>query len=270
MAIVWLTSYPRSGNTWLRFLIQAYIRGGRADSASLNADVPDIHRKGVVIDPAAADQVLVKTHFPWSPRHPFAAQTKSFIYILRHPKDVLLSFLSYRKLGGVLAADDHSVDRPYAEQFIRGLGDDVWIKAHMGNWPQHIATWLARPAHPHVVVKYEDLLSEPERAMVPVLGLLGMAVDEARLRAAVEACRFGALRAMEAKEKSEREARGDASAGLFPGDPALAKRGVMFMNEGKSGRTLTHLGPDIEEAFDKAFAPYLSSLGYGPTAPVAG
>jgi len=268
MAIVWLTSYPRSGNTWLRFLIQAYLRGGVADSASLNADVPDIHRKGVVINPDAAERVLVKTHFPWSPRHPFAAQTSSFIYILRHPKDVLLSFLSYRKLGGVLAADDPSVDRPYAEQFIRGLGDELWIRARLGNWPQHIASWLARPAHPHVVVKYEDLLTAPERAMRPVLERLGMAVDEARLQAAVEACRFGALREMEAKEKAQREPGGEA--GLFPGDPALAKRGVMFMNEGKSGRTLMHLGPDLEEAFDRAFAPYLTSLGYGATAPSAG
>lgn len=269
MSIVWLTSYPRSGNTWLRFLIQAYLRGGVADSASLNADVPDLHRKGTVINPDAADRVLVKTHFPWSPRHPFAGQTRSFIYILRHPKDVLLSFLSYRKLGGLLAADDPAVDRPYAEQFIRGLGDDLWIKGHMGNWPQHIASWLARPPHPHVVVKYEDLLAGPEQALTPVLEHLGMPVDPARLKASVEACRFGALREMEAREKSGRD-DAPAAAGLFPGDPALAKRGVMFMNEGKSGRTLAHLGPGLDEQFDRAFAPFLAALGYGPNAPAAG
>lgn len=270
MAIVWLTSYPRSGNTWLRFLIQAYLRGGAAVSASLNADLPDLHRKGVVINPDAAERVLVKTHFPWSPRHPYAGQTSAFIYILRHPKDVLLSFLSYRKLGGVLAADDPSVDRPYAEQFIRGLGDEVWIKGHMGNWPQHIASWLARPAHPHTVVKYEDLLAEPQRAMRPVLELLGQPVDTARLGAAIEACRFDALRRMEEKEKAALEGAPPEQRGLFPGDPALAKKGVMFMNEGKSGRNLLHLGAEVEAAFDRAFAPYLPSLGYGPTAPAAG
>lgn len=268
MAIVWLTSYPRSGNTWLRFLIQAYIGGG-ARSDTLNADVPDLHRKGVVVNPDAAEYTLVKTHFPWSPRHPFADRTRGFIYILRHPKDVLLSFLSYRKLGGVLPADDPSVDRPYALRFIQSLGDDVWVKAHMGSWPQHVASWLARPAHPYALIRYEQLLAEPESELAKLLPLIGQPVDQERLRAAVQACNFTRLREMEQKEKQSREA-GQAPAGVFPGDPSLMKRGVMFMNEGKSGRTLAHLGPDVEEAFDKAFAPYLGSLGYGVTAPSAG
>lgn len=265
MAIVWLTSYPRSGNTWLRFLLQAYTGGGHVDSRTLNTEVPDIHRKGVVVNPDAADHVIVKTHFPWAARHPFAEQTTGFIYVLRHPKDVLLSYLSYRKLGRVLATDDPSVDRTYAMNFIQAFGDEYWVRQGMGNWPQHVSSWLARPSHPHVVLRYERLLTHPVEELEPMLPLIGQPVDRARLKAAVEACAFSSLREIEQKEKASGAAP-TGSTPLFPGDAEMMQRGVMFMNEGKSGRTLDHIGPDVEEAFNKAFAPYLSSLGYGPTA----
>lgn len=269
MSIVWLASYPRSGNTWLRFLIQAYQNNGQVESRRLNADVPDIHRKGVVIDPDSAEHVLVKSHFMWSAAHPYAGQTRGFIYIVRHPKDVLLSFLQYRKLCRVLPADDPTVDRKYAMSYIRALGDPVWAKTdNMGTWPGHIESWIAKPPHPHALVKYENLLIDPERELLPVLPILGLTVDAARLRAAIEACRFSALREAEQKEKLERE-RGAQAGGLFEGNPEMMRRGVMFMNEGKSGRTLEHIGPDVEDSFNRTFAPHLARLSYGPTAPAA-
>lgn len=265
MSIVWLASYPRSGNTWLRFLLQAYAGGGQIESRRLNADVPDIHRKGVVIHPDAADSVLVKTHYLWSPSHPFAAQTRGFVYIVRHPKDVLLSFLQYRKLCRVLPEGDPTIDRKYALNYIKKFGDPAWIQANMGTWPEHVQSWLSQTTMPHVLIKYENLQSDPQRELEPMLKLIGLAVDHGRLRTAIEACRFSALREEEAKEKKART-QGDAG-GLFEGSPEMVQRGVMFMNEGKSGRTLDHFGPDVEEAFNKAFEPHLASLGYGPTAP---
>lgn len=266
MPIVWLASYPRSGNTWLRFLLQAYLKDGRIESRRLNADIPDIHRKGVVIDPDAAESVLVKTHYLWSAGHPFADRTRGFVYIVRHPKDVLLSFLQYRKLCRVLPEGDPAIDRKYAMNYIRKLGDPVWEQTpDMGSWPRHLESWLTKPSLPHAVIKYENLLTDPEPELAPMLRLIGLPVETDRLRAAIEACRFSALREAETKEKEAR-ATGEAG-GLFEGNPDMMRRGVMFMNEGKSGRTLDHLGPDVEEAFNTAFAPYLASLGYGPTAP---
>lgn len=263
MAIVWLASYPRSGNTWLRFLLQAYLNAGQIDGSRLSSEIPGIHRsRDGDINPDASDRVMVKTHFMWSPSHPFAVKTRGFIYILRHPKDVLLSFLNYRKLGGAIPLDDAAMDRRYAMLFCRGLGDVEWTR-EFGNWPQHIASWLMKPAHPHVIVRYENLLATPEQELKPALKLLGLTVDEARLKEAIETCRFSKLREMEKEEKgSLADQPGGQS--FFDGDPALASQGVMFMNKGLAGQTLTHLGAEVEEAFSRAFEPYLKTLGYGP------
>jgi hypothetical protein len=268
MAIVWLASYPRSGNTWLRFLLQSYLNAGEIDGTRLSADIPDIHNTPQ-INPDASDRLLVKSHFMWSgQRHPYADKTRGFIYILRHPKDVLLSFLNYRKLGGVIPVGDAEVDRRYAMLFCRGLGDYEW-SARFGPWPHHIVSWLMRPAHPHAVVRYENLLATPEQELKPVLKLLGLPIDESRLHAAIEACRFSKLREMEQKEKTV-HASEPADQRFFDGIPALAEQGVMFINKGEAGQTLHHLGADVEETFNKTFERYLTPLGYGLTGgPVA-
>ncbi|MCC6678037.1 MAG: sulfotransferase domain-containing protein [Phycisphaerales bacterium] len=268
MAIVWLSSYPRSGNTWLRFLIQAYARGGPVESLRLNAEIPDLHRPGARVDPDSAARVPVKTHYAWSGQHAFADRTAGAVYILRHPKDVLLSFLAYRKLNRVLPPDDPEIDRRYALMFCKGLGDYLWLKGGMGSWVEHFRAWDRPFPHRRVLVRYENLQSAPQRELPPVLELLGLDMDEARLAAAIESCRFSVLREAEEKEKRGR-AQGGGPA-LFEGRPELLERGLRFMNEGRSGRTLAHLGADVEEAFDSAFAPYLEELGYGATAPEAG
>lgn len=268
MAIVWLSSYPRSGNTWLRFLIQAYARGGPVESLRLNAEIPDLHRRGVTVDADAAERVAVKTHYVWTPGHPMAARTAGAVYILRHPKDVLLSFLAYRKLNRVLPPDDREMDRRYALMFCKGLGDYLWVKAGMGSWVEHYRSWGSGFPHRRVVVRYENLQSAPEVELRPVLEVLGLEMDEARLAAAIESCRFSVLREVEEKEKRGRAEHGGPA--LFEGRPELMERGLRFMSEGRSGRTLAHLGEDVEEAFDAAFAPYLEELGYEATAPAGG
>lgn len=269
MSIVWLASYPRSGNTWLRFLLQAYARGGPVESLALNAEIPDLHRKGVVIQPDAAANVIVKTHYLWSPAHPMADKTAGAIHILRHPKDVLLSFLAYRKLNRVIPPDDPEIDRRYALLFCKGLGDYLWLKSGMGSWVEHTQSWLHGPGPRRVLVKYENLQSAPERELPAVLELLGLSPEPERLARAIEACRFSELQKVEEQEKQARSERGGGPA-FFEGGPDSYKKGLRFMNEGKSGRTLDHLGPDVEAAFNEAFAPHLAALGYGPTAPAAG
>lgn len=269
MSIVWLTSYPRSGNTWLRFLIQAYLRGGAVESRALNAEIPDLHRRDARIDPDSAACVPVKTHFLWSTEHPHANRTAGAIYILRHPKDVLLSFLAYRKLNGVLPADNPELDRRYATLFVKGLGDYLWLKAGMGSWAEHVRTWTKDFPHPLAVVRYERLQTAPREELPPVLKVLGLPLDYARLDAAIESCRFSALREVEEEEKRGRAA-GERGPVLFEGRPELLRHGLRFMNEGRSGRTLEHLGPALEAAFDTAFRPHLEPLGYGLTAPAAG
>ncbi len=99
MGIVWIASYPKSGNTWVRFLLAAYFSGPIQSSEQVSAAIPDLLQGG---DPrpalARGQTAYMKTHLPWSAAHPYAADTDRAVVVVRHPKDVCLSCLKHPRL----------------------------------------------------------------------------------------------------------------------------------------------------------------------------
>lgn len=93
--IVWLASYPKSGNVWLRFLLTGLLAGRVTASAQIARQVPDIH------DGVAAHQLygkgatLVKTHGKYWPEIPLREDTVGTIHVPRHPVEVPESNLNY-------------------------------------------------------------------------------------------------------------------------------------------------------------------------------
>src|ERR1051326_693324 len=76
MGIIWIASYPKSGNTWVRFLLANYLAGPIESSAQVEEAVPGYDRAA---DPRPLIEqrgtLYVKTHFPWGPGHPHAELT---------------------------------------------------------------------------------------------------------------------------------------------------------------------------------------------------
>ena len=60
--IIWIASYPKSGNTWVRFMLANLIYGSQASAASLAALIPDIHETGSGAIGVGGAR-LFKTHF---------------------------------------------------------------------------------------------------------------------------------------------------------------------------------------------------------------
>src|SRR5271166_938951 len=92
-SIIWIASYPKSGNTWVRFLACNLLFGRQVSAAALNALVPDLHEMQAATDPAPRG--LLKTHFAYSPDLPCARYTAAAIYVVRNPADVLASNFFY-------------------------------------------------------------------------------------------------------------------------------------------------------------------------------
>jgi hypothetical protein len=214
--IVWLASYPKSGNTWIRvFLYALYnlVLGSPLTEIDLNrmADFGANDRATVYYErylhkpPTAADRaaianarlkvqadivaatpgiVLVKTHnaliedagMPTINRGVSAGA----IYVLRNPLDVAISFAHFRSIPIDAAIDIMATDGFATEP----NSDDVHFIT--GSWSQHVQSWTERP-HPAVhVVRYEDMLERPaeafgaiaRHAMLPAgHGLLEKAID---------------------------------------------------------------------------------------------
>ncbi len=247
--VVWLASYPRSGNTWLRFMLSGYLFGLSETSVEVNRKIADIHRKPS-IDWNNDRTVFLKTHFQLRPGHPKYEQTAAFIFILRNPRDVLLSNFAYLRMVGEIG------DMPFEEfarDFIANRGAEHW-RISAGDWFTHARYWLGQRDYPGIFVRYEDLRQRPLDTMARIVSFLGETPSTERLNQTVEAGQLSNMRALE-----EREKRADAPT-IFSGQPGELGRGVRFINSGETRRTLGSDDPELEAAFDRSFAPALEQI----------
>jgi hypothetical protein len=257
--IVWLASYPKCGNTWVRFMLYAYLYGPPSASIDIPRRIPDLHRP-LPMDPPSGPFMLAKTHFALSDRHPSLANTARAIHIIRDPRDVALSALNYRRLA---TGDDTGINEAaYLRSFIAAGGDADWLRQGFGTWAGHARSWRETERFPVLAVRYEDIKADARGVLVAMLEFLGERVDADRLEAALKASSFDAMRAMEIREK-QKPSKDPQSERLFIGDPKATRKGVYFINKGASGQSLDTVAPGLDAAFEAAFGPDMRALGYG-------
>ncbi len=256
MGVVWIASYPKSGNTWMRFLLANYLAGPIESSARVEELIPDLMKQRDLLALLNSRPTLYsKTHWSWSPAHPLANATEKAIVIVRHPKDVLLSNLNYRRLDRVM--DKMFTDEQYATEFINQGGDPAYIVAGLGNLESNVASWLdASFTQPRLFVRYEDMKADVRKVLEEVVSFLGLPAEPEKLKMAATRSSFDQMRAIEVKEKVARKTT------VFSGDAPRPGKPRYFMNKGEVRGSLAHISPEIDRAFDARFASLMQLLGY--------
>ncbi len=220
--IIWLASFPKSGNTWTRSFLAHYLMppGEAPDINNLRrfttADVrQDFFDKAVgrpfvardfddwlqvrdkavrLIAASKPTHHFVKTHCQVMRIGPHdlisPAVTAAAIYLIRNPFDVAPSYA--RHLG--IPIDD-AVTTMENEKALNAT--DSRIFEVIGRWDAHLASWTGAPGLPLHVMRYEDMIAEPERAFRALLGFLRVPVKDGPLRKAMRATSFDALRKQE-------------------------------------------------------------------------
>ncbi len=252
MKIHWLASYPKSGNTWVRFLLYHYLYGELTESAALGRRIPDVLKDPLPV--AGEGPMLVKTHWVLSPKMPHVERTAGAIYVVRHPRDVVLSLINFYRLRDPEAP---WTDEFMARNFIQGGGDPSIAKMGFGTWVENVSTWLIQRRFPMLLVRYEDLKADAPKELRRMIEFLGEPVDAARLARAVELSSFDRMRELEVKEKQSGN-RGS----LFDGGKAELDRGLLFMSKGRSGQSLSSIAPTLDEEFDRRFKVPMWLTGY--------
>ena len=223
--IIWLASYPKSGNTWTRIFLTNYLRD-EADENNLNdleggpiASSRQIFDLAVgveascllpseveILRPAvyrvlARDHhrlLFIKTHDAWThtpsgePLFP-ADVTRGVVYIVRNPLDVAVS-----------AA--HHFGRPLAET-VAQLCDETHtlsssalasqLPQRVRSWSGHVCSWLDESKLPVLIMRYEDMLAEPHAAFGDLVRFAGLIYDTQRLDEAIAASSFESLQQKE-------------------------------------------------------------------------
>jgi aryl sulfotransferase len=225
--LVWLASYPKSGNTWVRLFLEAYRHPDRAlDINSIDISLhaghrdlfdqvigleasdlipaeidryrPDVYRQLAV---EAEEPLFIKVHDGWrynadgAPLFP-SEVTAATIYIVRDPRGVAPSFANHYHLS-LDAAIERMAKTGYG---ITARADRLpaQLPQPMGSWSQHVAGWLDQRDLPLHRVRYEDLHAAPLATFAGILAAAGLTVDEQRLAVALAQSRFDRVQGQEA------------------------------------------------------------------------
>ena len=221
--IIWLASYPKSGNTWMRSLLAHYFMplGKAPDINNLRqfttgdtrqdffdaANGGPFRGQGLedwmrvrgralrLIAGSKPDHHFVKTHcqtvriFDQDVIPP--ELTAAAIYIIRNPFDLAPSLARHQNCDLDLA-----IERMCNPDTITGTPSGIIDL--LGRWDDHIRVWTNAPGLPIHVVRYEDLLHNPGRTMRGLLEkFLKVKVDGPKLARAIKATSFEAMKRQE-------------------------------------------------------------------------
>ncbi|WP_018971441.1 sulfotransferase domain-containing protein [Rudaea cellulosilytica] len=271
--IVWLASYPKSGNTWLRAFLanlianrpapvplaelpsygrleaepELYSRiAGRPstelDFAELCALRPQVH---AAIAAAATKTVFVKTHSMAGAIDGVPLLTPQVsagsIYVVRNPLDVAISMSHHFGIDQDAAIDYLNNENSATEN------SEMFVTEFLGSWSQHVKSWADMESERILILRYEDLLEKPAKWFGKVARMVGTE-DRARIERAIRHSDFRALAEMEKRD----------------GFVEVPIKGKRFFRAGRSNQWREKLSREQVARIIKAHREQMQRFGYVP------
>jgi hypothetical protein len=191
---VFLASYPRSGSTWLRFLLFESLVGESSGFQNVNLAIPDVKAHQVGLRFMPGDGRLIKTHEVYHPEY------RKAIYLVRDPRDVALSEYAYQTALGL-------VDLDLGQYLHRFLTQGV---NPFASWRAHVQSWRTAPLKPEqlLVLRFEDLRKDTFQTVVQIARFMGLPPAEDRIRKAITDNTVDRMRAKEKETPQRASQRG--------------------------------------------------------------
>lgn len=236
-----LVSYPKSGNTWARFLIANLMRpNDKIDFSNVNRMIPGpevTRNRDLMRTPRPR---MIKSHQYFDPRYP------RVIYIVRDPRDVVVSQYHFQRKRHVVA--DQFPLSEYVSRFVQGK------TSFYGSWGEHVAGWLAtRHGRPgFLLLRYEDMVEDTARELTKVASFLGLNATAETIVQAVERSSADRMRTL---EKSQAQ--------LFT-STKNTRQDIPFVRAAKAGGWRDSLPEELALQLDAAWGHLIQWLGYEP------
>ncbi|MSP82259.1 MAG: sulfotransferase domain-containing protein [Alphaproteobacteria bacterium] len=272
--IIWLASYPKSGNTWLRAFLHNLLRnldkpfeinqltaftGGDSrsylyrlidprpateysfeDVAKLR---PQVHE---ALTRRSPDNVFVKTHNALIADFDIPAISLSLtagsIYVIRNPLDVVISYANH--LSSTIDATTELMALPGS----RTGNHELVVSEVMSSWSVHVESWTKTPSPSLHVVRYEDMQKKPWETFNGVAKFLGLKPPRERIEKAIRQSSFKVLQEQERRT------------GFIERSP-LAER---FFREGRMDQWRSVLTPEQVGKIVAAHRAQMERFGYVP------
>ena len=275
--IIWIASYPKSGNTWMRLFIKSYFNSSnikfsldnklddaivvesfpverRFEELKINyEDFSDIYKNWLNM------QLMInlnnkinylKTHNAMCTinNHKFTnvENTLGAIYIVRDPRDVLVSYSYFlnKSIDEILKKMTSNESYEGAE-----LKNKFYKKSLLGSWSSHYNSWKKLDGVKTILVKYEEMIENPHSTFLKVLiylkNLTNIKIDEKKINDTIKQTSFENLKNLELKEG-------------YKGNLSLNP----FFRSGKVGQWREKLTKEQCQKIEITFKNEMTELGY--------
>lgn len=275
--IIWLASYPKSGNTWLRMFLKSYFLKPN-EKFSLNRSILDSFKAQGFPDQETLEHLnvdynkfeeiaknweamqdyinlnnrtnYIKTHSAMctvgSYQFTTLRNTKGGVYIVRDPRDVIVSLSDHMGLDHEQTF--HHMSSSYNFEYPL-TGDKGYEKSLMGSWSDHFNSWKNYKSCKILIIKYEDMVLDENNTFTKIINYLNE-IDEIefnneKLTKALKQTQFKELQKL---EKSE----GFLEKG----------KGKLFFRKGKIGGWKNEVSSSLINKIEKLFKNEMEELGY--------
>jgi len=227
--IVWLASYPKSGNTWFRVFLTNLLEN-RDTPANINklypttiassrylfdtisgipsadltiTEIEYIRRENYIFESLNSNKTIFhKIHDAYiilsdgKPLIPSEA-TKCVIYFIRNPLDVVISFANH--LGKNIDDVIEIMNNP--DFSFCGSQNKLYnqTRQKLLTWSMHVESWVFQSKLPLIVVRYEDMVLNTFETFKSIVKFLKLNFDDKQIKKAIEFSTFEILKSQEEK-----------------------------------------------------------------------
>ena len=250
--IIWLASYPKSGNTWFRSFLTALQNNGEIDINSIQTDgifssklfvenvldlsTDDIrprefesYRKIAFRNAAveAKKETFIKIHDAYTYSRwdglPMISEIGSRValYFIRNPLDVVLSMANH--IGVNIEEIISRYINSEEAAFIRRIKTLEQYYQLLGTWEMHALSWINQEKIPVHVIRYEDMKDNPFATFKEAVRQMRLNYNDEAINKAIAACDFNKLKEQEVK-KGFNERERTSSTFFFKGESGRWKK----------------------------------------------
>ena len=274
--IIWLASYPKSGNTWIRLFLDCLLFSKNEFNinknyitqfplrSSFNGLTDNVNnqkefakycieaQKKVNLDKKIK---IYKTHnalWNWNNgEYLFTdeSQTLGVIYIVRDPRNIVTSILNYFHKENYRNA----IDFMKKDRVLGGDEDEHGLPTIIGSWSNHYRSWK-KFKNNNLLIKYENLLTKPEKEFFKITEFLNSVgnfeFNKNNILEAIKNCKFENLSKQENKY------------GFVSNSDTNKNLNKKFFNLGPKNKWQDILDIESRKEIEKLFSEEMKEIGY--------
>ncbi|MCX7954262.1 MAG: sulfotransferase domain-containing protein [Bacteroidales bacterium] len=221
--ILWIASYPKSGNTWIRILLSRILYN-TSDINRLNIPIysskyileefveydiseytiSELHKIRLEVFKEKAEQSTkiypVKIHDAFRIRYhnlPFLPLTHTYgaIYIVRNPFDLCISFSNH--IGKTIDETIEIMSNSKYELARNIMKYQIQLPQKISSWSYNILSWITQKKIKTLIIRYEDLFMNTYKELNKIIKFINLNISNDKINDAIEFANFNNLQRLE-------------------------------------------------------------------------